>query len=84
MDCGCEHDEHVTPLEDTDDVDSAEEFDRHTDAYKDAWAEKFEEIGPCKSHIGETKMGQWEKENHPKLCCEHRHKSRAHMLDFAD
>ena len=90
--CECDVEDHVLPLSDqeceqemNDDPDEAavREQDAHTRVYEYALLEFIETIAGMNSSEGGPLVEKWSKKNHPKLCCEKRHKNRSLMIDEA-
>lgn len=71
----CNEDHEMFETEKDHDSDN-EEWSRHTSEYQDAYDHYFEQLSEQNSIAGEMLMSNWEKCNHPKLCCNNRHQCK--------
>lgn len=83
--CECEINHHVKPMsqkeKDEDDDGNEREWDAHTEKYRNAWLEMFEEVSGYNSTEGEMFKSRWVKENHDRLCCVNRHRNIDHVWE---
>jgi hypothetical protein len=73
--CACGQEHKIESFDPNALDEEDEEWDRHTQTYRDEYAEFVDCISDENCQEGERKLKKWVEENHEKLCCKNRHRA---------